>query len=211
MSLLSRVASYVLPTVSFHRRRWGFGGSHDRRILLVGFDSVGKSSILRLLDLGDIVPSVPWIGTSIETVSCGRTDIISICLGGQDRMIRRVFFTLHTSGVIFVIDSNDRERMQEAREGITKIMEEEAMATVPLLIYANKQDLPNALTPEELVNELGLSSLSSSHLWHLQPCSAFEGEQSTLWKGLQWMKEAMDSPPSQKERHEAILKYNKPT
>ena len=65
----------------------------------------------------------------------------------------------NTQGLIFVVDSNDRERVGEAREELGKMLNEDELRDAVLLIFANKQDLPNAMTAAEITDKLGLNQL----------------------------------------------------
>ena len=69
-----------------------------------------------------------------------------------------------TQGLIFVVDSADRERIDEARRELHKIITDREMKDAIILIFANKQDLKGALTPEEIPEKLGLTRLRN-RLW----------------------------------------------
>ena len=70
-------------------------------------------------------------------------------------------------GLIFVIDSNDRERIGEAREELNRMLNEDELREAVLLIFANKQDLPNAMNAAEITDKLGLHSLRNRN-WYIQ-------------------------------------------
>jgi signal recognition particle receptor subunit beta len=61
--------------------------------------------------------------------------------------------------MVFVVDSSDEERLNECVEELNALMGEEALAKVPLLVYANKQDLQFAVEAEEILNALKLSEI----------------------------------------------------
>lgn len=65
----------------------------------------------------------------------------------------------NTQGIIFVVDSNDRERIPEAREELQRMLNEDELRDALLLVFANKQDLPNAMNAAEITDKLGLHSL----------------------------------------------------
>lgn len=92
---------------------------------------------------------------------------------------------MNTQGLIYVIDSNDRERIGEAKDELDSILSDPSMADVSILVYANKQDLPHAMSPSEISDKLGLRSLSSRREWYVQPSCAQNGE--GLYEGLDWM------------------------
>jgi ADP-ribosylation factor protein 1 len=81
----------------------------------------------------------------------------------------------NTQGVIFVVDSNDRERVSEAREELEKMLSEDELRDAALLVFANKQDLPNAMSVAEVTDKLGLHSLRSRK-WFIQSACATSGD-----------------------------------
>lgn len=83
-------------------------------------------------------------------------------VGGQDKIrpLWRYYFQ-NTHGLIFVVDSNDRERIKEAQEELHKMLSEDELRNATLLVFANKQDLPNAMSAAELTDKLGLHNLRS--------------------------------------------------
>lgn len=89
-----------------------------------------------------------------------------------------------TQGLVFVVDSNDIERLDEVRDELHKLLEEDELHDFVLLIYANKQDLPNAVKPNELSDILQLNSLKNRP-WHIQGACAKSGD--GLYEGLDWL------------------------
>ncbi|EPQ02942.1 ADP-ribosylation factor 2 [Myotis brandtii] len=87
-------------------------------------------------------------------------------------------------GVIFVVDSNDRERISEAQEELTRLLMEYELMDAVLLVFANKQDVPNAMSTAEITDKLGLQSVRRRN-WHIQATSATSGD--GLYKGLDWL------------------------
>merc|ERR1712190_195563 len=126
-------------------------GKMEHRILMVGLDAAGKTTILYKLKLGEIVTTIPTIGFNVETVEYKNINFIVWDVGGQDK-IRKLwrYYYQNTQGLIFVVDSCDRDRIEEAREELSKLLRDEEMHDAALLVFANKQDLPNAMTANEL-------------------------------------------------------------
>jgi len=93
-------------------------GMRDMRILMVGLDAAGKTTILYKLKLGEIVTTIPTIGFNVETVEYKNISFTVWDVGGQDKIrpLWRHYFQ-NTDGLIFVVDSNDRERI--ARLGMS--------------------------------------------------------------------------------------------
>ena len=80
------------------------------------------------------------------------------------------------SGIVYVVDSSDERRFEEAREELFKVLEYNELEDVPILILANKQDLPGAQSVTEVTNALTLHKLNSKHDWFIQPCCAKVGD-----------------------------------
>jgi len=108
-------------------------------------------------------------------------------VGGQDKIrpLWRHYFQ-NTQGVIFVVDSNDRERVSEAREELQRMLNEDELRDALLLVFANKQDLPNAMNAAEITDKLGLHSLRQ-RAWYIQSTCATSGD--GLYEGLNWLSE----------------------
>merc|ERR1719451_274478 len=123
----------------------------DMRILMVGLDAAGKTTILYKLKLGEVVTTIPTIGFNVESIEYKNINFTVWDVGGQDK-IRKLwrYYYQNTQGLIFVVDSNDRDRIEDAREELMKILQEDEMRDAVLLVLANKQDLPNAMTTSEV-------------------------------------------------------------
>ncbi|KAE8696995.1 ADP-ribosylation factor 1 [Hibiscus syriacus] len=118
----------------------------EMRILMVGLDAAGKTTILYKLKLGEIVTTIPTIGFNVETVEYKNISFTVWDVGGQDKIrpLRRHHFQ-NTQGLIFVVDSNDRDSVVEARDELHRMLNEDELRDTVLLVFANKQDLPNAM------------------------------------------------------------------
>jgi len=160
-------------------------GKKQMRILMVGLDAAGKTTILYKLKLGEIVTTIPTIGFNVETVEYKNICFTVWDVGGQDKIrpLWRHYFQ-NTQGLIFVVDSNDRERITEAQEELQKMLQEDELREATLLVFANKQDLPNAMTASELTDKLGLQNLRNRR-WYIQATCAVQGH--GLYEGLDWL------------------------
>ncbi|XP_042860411.1 ADP-ribosylation factor 1 isoform X1 [Penaeus japonicus] len=163
----------------------GLFGKKEMRILMVGLDAAGKTTILYKLKLGEIVTTIPTIGFNVETVEYKNISFTVWDVGGQDKIrpLWRHYFQ-NTQGLIFVVDSNDRERIGEAREELMRMLAEDELRDAVLLIFANKQDLPNAMNAAEITDKLGLHSLRNRN-WYIQATCATSGD--GLYEGLDWL------------------------
>ncbi|KAG0504404.1 hypothetical protein KC19_VG030600 [Ceratodon purpureus] len=101
----------------------------------------------------------------------------------QIRPLWRHYFQ-NTQGLIFVVDSNDTDRVVEARDELHRMLNEDELCDAVLLVFTNKQDLPNAMNAAEITDKLGLHSLRQRH-WYIQSTCATSGE--GLYEGLDWL------------------------
>ncbi|KAH9249836.1 hypothetical protein BASA81_012431 [Batrachochytrium salamandrivorans] len=126
----------------------------EARVLVLGLDNAGKSSVLCALLGGDLNSISPTLGFDIQTlviasVQCNLWDI-----GGQEtiRHFWRNYFE-ETDGLVWVVDSADVGRLETCREQLQEVLMEERLVGVPVLILANKQDLSGALGVEEIASK----------------------------------------------------------
>ncbi|XP_013394266.1 ADP-ribosylation factor [Lingula anatina] len=144
------------------------------RILMLGLDAAGKTTILYKVKLNENVSTIPTIGFNVETVSpCKGLSFTVWDVGGQDK-IRPLWrhYYQNTEGLIYVVDSSDRERLAESSEELFGIMESPEMKGVPVVVIANKQDLPGALSAAQVIDKLQLRKLPRENKWHVQAACA---------------------------------------
>ncbi|KAK9476305.1 ADP-ribosylation factor family-domain-containing protein [Lipomyces japonicus] len=160
-------------------------GTREIRLLMLGLDAAGKTTILFRLKLGQSVTTIPTVGFNVESVTYKNIKFNVWDVGGQDKIrpLWRHYYT-GTQGLIFVIDSADRKRIGEARQELHRIISDREMKDCLLLVFANKQDLPNAMTPAEVTQALELESLRN-RIWYVLPSTAKTGE--GLTEGLNWL------------------------
>lgn len=160
-------------------------GKDELRLLMVGLDAAGKTTILYHLKLDQAVNTIPTIGFNVEVIEYKNITFTVWDIGGQDkiRTLWRLYFQ-ETQGLIFVVDSNDRERMQEAKDELYRLLKEDDLKRAALLVLANKQDLPDAMTASELSERLKLHSLRSRN-WYIQSTCALKGQ--GIFEGLEWL------------------------
>lgn len=162
----------------------------EARVLIWGLDAAGKTTILYVTKLGEVVTTIPTIGFNVETIQYRKLTLTAWDVGGRDK-IRPLWrhYYANTSGLVFVVDSNDLERIGEARDELHKLSSEDELRDLPILIFANKQDLPNAASVEVLKEKLDLSKFDQRKIrWHIQPSSATQKQGIT--EGFQWLVDA---------------------
>ena len=160
-------------------------GKDDVRILMVGLDNAEKTTVLYRLKLEEVVSTVPTLGFNVETVTYKNISFTVWDIGGQDkiRSLWRVYFQ-GTQGLIFVVDSADKERIQETKAELHKLLGEAELGNVVLLVLANKQDMPGAMSASEIREKLDLVHMRDRP-WFVQSSCAVKGE--GLYEGLDWL------------------------
>ena len=162
-----------------------FFGKKDVRILMVGLDAAGKTTILYQLKMGETVKTIPTIGFNVETLDYKGLNFTVWDVGGQDKIrVLWKHYYQNTDGLIFVVDSNDQDRIEDAAEELKKMLAEEELKDCAVLVMANKQDLNGALAPGEVTKRLGMGDLKG-RTWLVQGTSATTGQ--GLKEGLDWM------------------------
>jgi len=152
---------------------------------MLGLDNAGKTTILKKFNGEDINTISPTLGFNIKTLEHRGFKLNIWDVGGQKslRSYWRNYFE-STDGLIWVVDSADRRRLQDCKQELEALLLEERLAGATLLVFANKQDLPGALTSEEIKDALELDQIKSHH-WLILDCSAVTGK--NLLKGIDWI------------------------
>merc|ERR1711959_660740 len=155
------------------------------RILMLGLDNAGKTSILKRLSDEDITTIMPTQGFNIKSLLHEGFKLNVWDIGGQ-KTIRPYWknYFENTDALIYVVDSSDRRRLEEASDELQQLLEEDKLGGIPVLIFGNKQDLISAVPQEELVEELQLMGIKDRP-WQIQPCSAKTGV--NLQDGMEWV------------------------
>ncbi|KAG9401838.1 hypothetical protein AC1031_007545 [Aphanomyces cochlioides] len=161
----------------------------QRRIIMLGLDAAGKTTILYKLKLNETVHTLPTIGYNVETFKYKNIQFTAWDMGGQDKL-RPLWrhYHEHADAVIFVVDSTDVQRIHEAAEELHRMLSEDDLRDTKLLLYVNKMDLPNAMSPLELVEKMNLTNLTQVQ-WFIQACSAVNN--AGLFEGMEWLRQVL--------------------
>jgi small GTP-binding protein len=171
---------------------WTFFRSREVRIIMVGLDGAGKTTILGRLKLGETQTTIPTIGFHVDTVEYKNLKLTMWDVGGQFRL-RTLWhhYFQNCDAIIYVVDSSDRARVAEAAQELHRALDHNDLRDATLMVFANKQDLPNAVSTAEMIDALSLRRLSGRK-WYVQGCTATTG--TGLWEGLDWL--ASNLPPA---------------
>jgi len=167
---------------SLFSRLWS---KKEIRILILGLDNAGKTTLLFRLKLGEVVSTMPTIGFNMESVTYKNLNLNVWDLGGQTsiRPYWRCYYA-NTAAVIFVVDSTDIDRLQIAADELAAMLAEEELRDAALLVFANKQDQPGAKGAGEISEALKLGELRDRN-WTIIACSAIDGR--GINEGMDWL------------------------
>lgn len=158
------------------------GGSSSVQLVMLGLDQSGKTTVLYRLKFDQYMNVFPTIGFNCEKIKAteGKAKGITFTIwdiGGQDKT-RPLWrsYTRSSDGIIFVVDSSDKERLEEVKIELLKLVRSPDNHGLPILILANKQDMRGAVDPNELEKLISLHELPPGQIYHTQPACAVTGE-----------------------------------
>ena len=162
-------------------------GQRSRKMLIVGLNNAGKTSILYALQLHRLVPTQPTIGGNAEEFTYKNLSFVAWDLGGQE-MLRDSWHLYYkaTDAVIFVIDSTEPARFGVAKKELHQLLQHADLAKACVLVFANKQDVQGAIPADQVIGAMELTRFANRP-WTVQPCSAVT--QQGLTDGMQWIAE----------------------
>ncbi|CAF0973924.1 unnamed protein product [Brachionus calyciflorus] len=164
---------------------WNLFTNEEHKIIIVGLDNAGKTTILYQFLMNEVVHTSPTIGSNVEEVVWKNIHFLMWDIGGQESLRSgwSTYYT-HAQFVIMVVDSTDRERLPIIKDELLKLLAHEDLQKSSLLVFANKQDIKNSMTAAEISQQLNLTGIKD-HGWHIQACCALTGE--GLYQGLEWI------------------------
>jgi len=152
---------------------------------MLGLDNAGKTTILKKMSEEDISHIMPTQGFNIKSLMHEGIKLNVWDIGGQ-KTIRPYWSNYFESSdaLVYVIDSSDKRRLEESGKELKDLLAEDKLANIPLLVFANKQDLVHATPADEIAKELELETVNDRE-WNIQACSAKEG--TGLQEGMEWI------------------------
>ncbi len=151
---------------------------------LLGLDNAGKTTLQYRLKSGNVQDFVPTQRMKEEVFAVGGVTVRTCDVGGHAaaRYLWKRFST-QADGIVFMVDASDSERLVEARQELLGLLDDPVVAGTPLIVLANKCDLPEALSREDLVRGLGIDDQV-----RLYRCSVVSG--TGYVEGFRWLAEA---------------------
>ncbi|XP_027932112.1 ADP-ribosylation factor-related protein 1 [Vigna unguiculata] len=169
----------------------------ELHVLILGIDKSGKTTLLEKMksvysNIEGIPPDriIPTVGLNIGRMEVANSKLVFWDLGGQPglRSIWEKYYE-EAHAVIFVIDAGSPSRFEDAKSALEKVLRHEDLQGAPLLILANKQDLPEAVSAEELARYLDLKKLDE-RVYMFEAVSAYDG--MGIRESAEWLVEVME-------------------
>ncbi|KAL5366137.1 ADP-ribosylation factor family-domain-containing protein [Aspergillus floccosus] len=174
-----------------------FRRENEVKALLIGLDMSGKTTLLWKLKIDEVVTTVPTIGFNVETVQYKDREFLMWDYGGTSKF-RPQWKTLFgkCEALIIVVDSTDSARFLDAGEELRYLLDQMgpsgAPPHIPLLLFANKQDLPTAKAPVDVLTGMNIDHVLSSRRWQVVGSSCTHG--TGLDEGMRWLSRALSHP-----------------
>lgn len=172
---------------------WDVFQEKPAKVLLIGLDAAGKTTLLYKVKLNLNATTVPTIGFNVEEVEPVKGLKLTVFdVGGQDK-IRKLWhhYTQDMDGLIWMVDSADSERFDESKDELNKILDCHGLVDCPILVFANKQDLPGAKDPSTLGSAIGLYDNNNSKMGggkretYVQASNCISGE--GVYEGFEYL------------------------
>ncbi|XP_076820795.1 ADP-ribosylation factor-like protein 6 [Clavelina lepadiformis] len=164
-------------------------------ILCIGLDNSGKTTIINHLKSPESSHQdvVPTVGFNVEKFMMSNLVFTVFDMSGQGRY-RNLWehYYKETNGIIFVVDSADKLRMAVAKDELDQLLKHPSVAAkrIPILFFANKMDVRDALSAVKCTKLLGLESIKEKP-WHICASNATTGE--GLNEGVGWLSEQLQT------------------
>ncbi|CAM8890079.1 unnamed protein product [Rhodiola kirilowii] len=166
-------------------------------VLILGIEKAGKTTLLEKLKalfskVEGLSPDriVPTVGLNIGRLEISNAKLVFWDLGGQPglRSIWEKYYE-EAHAVVFVIDAACPSRFEDSKSALEKVLRHEDLKGAPLLVLANKQDLPNAISAEEIGRYLDLKKLDE-RIYMFEAVSAYDG--MGIKESISWLVEVME-------------------
>lgn len=150
------------------------------KIVLLGLDFAGKSSFVKYLQVGEISKTTRTMGFNVESVKKEGLEIDLLDIGGQGTFRTTLwpkFLERGADCILYIVDATDRDRLLVNEEEFGRLLNFPTIKGVPIVILANKQDLPDALSCGEVALGLKILELSNElRSFQVFPTSMKTGE-----------------------------------
>jgi GTP-binding protein SAR1 len=168
----------------------------EAKLLFLGLDNAGKTTLLNVLKEGRVVSAQPTYHPNQDELIVGKNKFKTFDLGGHEgaRKLWREYFASGVDGVVFIVDTHDRERFPEAKKELDGLLTTEELQNCPFLVLGNKIDMGNCASEDELRAALNLFDTAGKDKSNVRPgirpievymCSVIR--KAGFKEGFQWL------------------------
>jgi len=156
--------------MSFFGRFWrwlsSFFFSKELSLTIVGLPGAGKTTLVRAMSNEDTdAPIVPTIGAQKSSVKIGNVEFNIHDIGGHKSFqVLWESFCSSSNVVLYVVDSSDEEAIAASASQLETLISIESLVNIPILLIANKQDIPGSLTSEEIMARFRLQDIENHQI-----------------------------------------------
>ena len=178
----------------------------ESRILIVGLDQAGKTSVLERLKaiftgIDPLPPGkiLPTVGLNIGRMKVNRQQLVFWDLGGASNL-RSLWEKYYSDAhaLLYIVDASDPLRMDESRDVLRQLLNTPDLSGIPVLVFANKQDKPGAVTPHEVQARFGLQTGDGLQVGSRQPMNVLGATSLSgdgVEEGVIWLVDVLRSHP----------------
>ena len=190
------ILGYLKSLVQYSLISLGLANKRGK-LLFLGLDNAGKTTLLKKMIDGKLSAPKPTIHPNCGELAVGSLLLRTYDLGGHEnaRMLWDQYYTL-VDGIVFLIDTQDDERFELAKEQLDDILKDDQLNDVPILLLGNKIDLPHSCSKRALISALGLEDIlhdkskgDRSRAIRLEMCSVVKG--TGYGDGFRWLSETL--------------------
>lgn len=133
---------------------------------MIGLHNSGKTTLVNVLASGEFTEdTIPTVGFNMRKITKGNVSMKLWDIGGQPRF-RSMWerYCRSVNAIVFVIDSADSSKFEAAKTELKNLLDRPSLANIPVLVLGNKNDLPGALSVEEVIDVLDLKSVTEREI-----------------------------------------------
>ena len=166
-----------------------FRKNNKYKIVMIGLDNSGKTTVLNKMKLDQFIEAIPTIGFNVDTVNYRNVSFNVWDVGGQEHLRPLWFHYLQgVKGIVYIVDGCDVDRFEEAKKELHMIMNRPEAKNVVLVTFINKSDLDHCADPDDMIETLSLDAFEDRD-WRVQSSSAVTGD--GINEGLAWLSKVL--------------------
>lgn len=171
------------------------------RLVCLGMDAVGKTTILYQMHLKKPVHTIPTVGFNVESFDHKNHTFTMYDVGGGDKICPLWWhFYQGADAIVMVLDSNDRKRMDCGKHDYSRccvkgnlecLTSDKRLDGVPILIMAHKHDRADSMKQAEILQRIGVEQLRGRP-WYIETSATSDWD--GLYRGFDWLSHVLLQP-----------------